>query len=57
MSLPPATELESALQNGVVLCRLGMKLIPNDPLWNKVFDLDESRYKVRVYVLCREQGL
>jgi hypothetical protein len=47
ISLPPATELESALQNGVVLCRLGMKLLPDDPMWSKVYDLDESRFKAK----------
>ena len=47
MSLPPATELEAALQNGVILCRLGAKLLPDDPVWGKVYDMDESKFKVR----------
>ena len=47
VSLPPATELEAALQNGVVLCRLGAKLIPDDPMWGKVYDMDQSKFKVR----------
>ena len=46
ISLPSATELESSLQNGVILCRLGMKFLPDDPMWNKVYDLDESKFKV-----------
>ena len=48
VALPPATELESALQNGVILCRLGVKLLPDDPMWSKVYDLDESKFKVRM---------
>lgn len=34
--LPPLTELEENLRNGVVLCKLGMKLFPDDPQWKRV---------------------
>ena len=34
--LPPSTELEENLCNGVVLCKLGMKLFPDDPQWKRV---------------------
>lgn len=44
--LPPVTELEDTLQNGVVLCQLGMKLLPNDPMWQKVYDVDLTKFKV-----------
>ena len=49
-SLPPVTQLEDRLQNGVVLCKLGMRLLPLDSMWNKVYDLEEKRYKVGVGV-------
>ena len=53
VTLPSAVEFESALQNGVILCRLGMKLLPDDPMWSKVYDLDESKFKVSWrYVNC-----
>ena len=52
-SLPPVTQLEDRLQNGVVLCKLGMKLLPLDSMWKKVYDLEETRYKVCV---CWEGG-
>lgn len=45
MPLPPVTELECALQNGVILCRLGMRLLPDDPMWTKVYDIDENKFK------------
>lgn len=44
--LPTVLELEDALQNGVYLCKLGMILLPEDDLWKKVYDLDQSKYKV-----------
>ena len=49
-SLPPVTQLEDRLQNGVVLCKLGMRLLPLDSMWSKVYDLEEKRYKVGVGV-------
>ena len=49
-SLPPATQLEDRLQNGVILCKMGMKLLPLDSMWKKVYDLEETRYKVCVCV-------
>ena len=45
-NLPPTLELEDALQNGVYLCKLGMVLLPDDELWRKVYDLDQSKFKV-----------
>ena len=46
-TLPPVTELEDRLSNGVLLCALGKKLLPNDPMWKKVFDQDQAKFKVR----------
>ena len=48
--LPPATELEDALQNGVYLCRLTMIFQPDEDIGKKVYDLDQSKFKV-LYVL------
>ncbi len=48
--LPSVLELEDALQNGVYLCKLGMALLPGDELWKKVYDLDQTRFKV-----CRDK--
>jgi hypothetical protein len=45
--LPSALELEEYLQNGVLLCKLAMKLLPDEPMWKKVYDLDQSKFKVR----------
>ena len=47
--LPSVLDLEDALQNGVYLCKLGMILLPGDDLWKKVYDPDQSKYKVRKY--------
>ena len=44
--LPPTVKLEDALQNGVYLCKLGMILLPSDEMWKKVYDLDQSKFKV-----------
>lgn len=44
--LPPVLELEDALQNGIYLCKLGMALLPDDDLWKKVYDIDQSKFKV-----------
>lgn len=46
--LPPTPELEDALQNGVYLCRIGMLLLPNEEMWKKVYDLDQSKFKVYI---------
>lgn len=36
--MPPLTEFEDCLANGVYLCKLGMALLPDDPVWKKVSD-------------------
>ena len=45
--LPPTTELEQALRNGVILCKLGHYCSPEVIPLKKIYDLDESRYRVR----------
>ncbi len=44
--LPPTTELEQALRNGVILCRLGHYYAPKVIPLKKIYDFDESKYKV-----------
>ena len=45
--LPSALELEEHLQNGVILCKLAMKLLPDEPMWKKVYDIEQSKFKVQ----------
>ncbi|XP_065180446.1 uncharacterized protein LOC135811005 [Sycon ciliatum] len=42
--VPPASELESRLRNGVLLVKLGKVLLPDDPMWRKAYDLDEKKF-------------
>lgn len=51
--LPSVEDLEERLRNGVVLVQLGKVLLPNDPIWSRAYDLDESRYTVNMPVHCR----
>ena len=44
--LPPTTELEQALRNGVILCKLGHYCDPEALPLRKIYDLDESKYRV-----------
>ena len=45
--LPVAPELEECLANGVYLCKLGRKLLPNEPQWNKIYDINQERYRTK----------
>ena len=45
-TLPDAQQWEYSLCNGICLCKLGAKLIPDFPVWKKVYDPNESRFKV-----------
>ena len=45
--LPPTTELEQALRNGVILCRLGHYYAPEVLPLKRIYDLDEAKYRVR----------
>ena len=54
--LPSALELEEYLQNGVLLCKLAMKLLPDEPMWKKVYDLDQAKFKVHTCTCtCTDQ--
>ena len=46
-ALPPPLELEQRLANGVYLCQVGMKLLPDDPSWKKVEDGERERERER----------
>lgn len=45
--LPPTTELEEGLRNGVYLSKLAKFFAPKDVSEKKIYDRDQSRYKVR----------
>ena len=45
--LPPASELEGALRNGVVVAKLAMFFAPDVVKQKNIYDFDESIYKVR----------
>lgn len=45
--LPPTTELEEGLRNGVYLAQLGHFLAPQVVPLKKIYDKDQSRYQVR----------
>ena len=43
--LPPATELETALQNGVIVAKLSMFFAPEVVKERKIYDLNQSVYE------------
>ena len=45
--LPTTTELEEALRNGVILCRLGHFYAPEILPLRKIYDRDQAKYHVR----------
>lgn len=45
--LPPPTELEETLRNGVVLAKLGHCFAPTVVPLKKIYDREQTRYKVR----------
>lgn len=44
-SLPPSIELEENLRNGVYLAKLGHFMAPNILPLNKIYDIEQRRYK------------
>uniref|UniRef100_A0A673KDE1 Ras GTPase-activating-like protein IQGAP1 n=1 Tax=Sinocyclocheilus rhinocerous TaxID=307959 RepID=A0A673KDE1_9TELE len=46
--LPPTTELEEGLRNGVYLAKLGNFFAPNVVSLKKIYDREQTRYKVRL---------
>lgn len=45
--LPPPTELEESLRNGVTLAKLGHFFAPDVCPLGKIYDLDQARFQVR----------
>lgn len=58
--LPPVAEFESRLNSGVLLCQLGERFCPEEPMWKKVYDRDETKFKVSLSSLslhcCRSHS-
>ena len=48
--LPPTTELEEALRNGVILGRLGHFYAPDILPLRKIYDRDQAKYQVGLLV-------
>lgn len=54
--LPPPTELEESLRNGVTLAKLGHFFAPDICPLGKIYDLDQARFQVRgpgALLVCR----
>ena len=51
--LPLTVELEEGLMNGVYLAKLGHFMAPDLVPLKKVFDSDQSRYRVRIKIFCQ----
>uniref|UniRef100_A0A669EFY3 IQ motif containing GTPase activating protein 1 n=1 Tax=Oreochromis niloticus TaxID=8128 RepID=A0A669EFY3_ORENI len=47
--LPPTTELEEGLRNGVYLAKLGNFFAPQTVSLKKIYDREQTRYKVKTY--------
>lgn len=47
--LPPTTELEEGLRNGVYLAKLGNFFAPHTVSLKKIYDREQTRYKVKTY--------
>lgn len=47
--LPPTTELEEGLRNGVYLAKLAKFFAPNVVSDKKIYDVEQARYKVKTF--------
>lgn len=47
--LPPTTELEEGLRNGVYLAKLAKFFAPNVVSDKKIYDVEQARYKVIIF--------
>lgn len=52
--LPPTTELEEGLRNGVYLAKLGNFFAPRTVSIKKIYDREQTRYKVTNIVYFSE---
>lgn len=50
--LPAATDFEESLCNGVYLAKLGNFIAPEVLPLNKIYDIDQKRYKVSTFQFC-----
>uniref|UniRef100_A0A8B9GFV6 IQ motif containing GTPase activating protein 2 n=1 Tax=Amazona collaria TaxID=241587 RepID=A0A8B9GFV6_9PSIT len=50
--LPPTTELEEGLRNGVYLAKLAKFFAPNVVSDKKIYDVEQARYKVTTFFIC-----
>lgn len=48
--LPPTTELEEGLRNGVYLAKLGNFFAPRTVSLKKIYDREQTRYKVKTCI-------
>lgn len=49
--LPPTTELEEGLRNGVYLAKLGNFFAPRTVSLKKIYDREQTRYKVNTVLI------
>lgn len=49
--LPPTTELEEGLRNGVYLAKLGNFFAPKTVSLKKIYDREQTRYKVKTFFI------
>lgn len=49
--LPPTTELEEGLRNGVYLAKLGNFFAPRTVSLKKIYDREQTRYKVKTVLI------
>ena len=54
--LPPTTELEEGLRNGVYLGKLAKFFAPKTVSEKRIYDRDQARYKVRLENLLFTAG-
>lgn len=47
--LPPTTELEEGLRNGVLLAKLGNFFAPKTVPVKRIYDKDQSKYQVCIF--------
>ena len=50
--MPPASELETALRNGVIVAKLAIFFAPEVVSEKKIYDKDEKVYKVRSFSIA-----
>ena len=54
--IPQSTELEEALRNGVILCKLGHYYAPEVVPLRRIYDIQETKYRVSGVCMCGGGG-